>query len=133
MFNKNAVPRTTNNTELDNFPSSANHIECFLQRYTMSFCALYHLYLWWKNKINLSSLEKYASVYILAKFQKHTYNIQKIHCNSQLKWTLVAVKHQQFVPCYTLYDYRGWLSISKDQFLHIPCTVICSDLKTLLP
>ncbi len=46
--------------------------------------------------------------------------IHTIHCSSQLKWRLEAVKHHRFSPFHTDYNYGGRLSINKKkQFLHL--------------
>ncbi len=67
------------------------------------------------NIFNSGSLETHASIYICAK--STNVPIQTINCSFQLKWLLVAAKHQQLIPYHTNYDYRGKLSINKELFI----------------
>lgn len=80
-------------------------------------------------KCSQALLRKCASAYISAKLQKCTFTMHIIHSSFQLKWRLVAVKHQQ--PLSHKLQVQGRLLINKDLFCVFPCTAICFVLKTL--
>ncbi len=61
-----------------------------------------------------SLIGKCVSAYMSAKFQKCTCTVHIIHCSFQLKWKLVAVKHQQ--PLSHKFQVQDRLIINKDLF-----------------
>ncbi len=96
---------------------------------------------------NLGSLEIRASSYIFAKLQKCTVPMHTVHCSFQLKWTLVAVKHQQLLFLFTQMmiseaDYSLIMNISpqfvqwawvgsvtnKSQCLHTQVLILCVNI-----
>ncbi len=76
----------------------------------------------WINICHVSSIETLEKIW---KLQKHTNTVHKTDCSFQLKWTLVAVKHQQLLFLLTHIIITGAdYSLITFYFCTVPCTIL---------